>query len=85
MDQLRQERLRRGLSLEEAAQAMGFGVDEPESWESGGSEPFGSQLVVMYKFYGCSPDYLLGLVEERDAGLGSESLVSNETGVRYVL
>ena len=72
MDTLRLERLRLGLSLEEAAEGMGVDARQLEGWESGELEPMGSQLVAMSKFYGCSPDYLLGLAGRRCVGLGAE-------------
>ena len=69
MERLREERIRLGLTLADAAKQTGFSASELEGWESGRAEPLGSQLVKLSLFYGCSPDWLLDLSEDRDAGL----------------
>lgn len=67
---LLQERLHLGLTVKEAAQGMGVPAALLNAWETGEVEPLGSHLVIMSRFYGCSPDYLLGLAADRMAGLG---------------
>lgn len=67
-----EERLRSGLALEDAAREMGIPAALLESLESGVREVCGSQLVSMSRLYDCSPDYLLGLSDDRHAGLVKE-------------
>ena len=59
---LKHERLRAGLALEDAARGMGVPAEVLERWESGEEEMRGDDIVRVCRFYGCSPDYLLGLV-----------------------
>ena len=68
-NRFRDERLRLGLSVEEAAAGMGVPPRVLEGWETGRDEPRGSGLVAMSSLYGCSPDYLIGLADGRQVGL----------------
>ena len=61
----RSERLRLGLTLEEAAKGIGVRPDELRKWEDGDDEPYAQDLRRIAMFYGCSPDYLLGIKECR--------------------
>ena len=61
----RSARQRAVLSLDEAAAGIGVGPDTLQAWEDGTSEPFGDDLCRMAELYGCSPDYLLGMAEQR--------------------
>ena len=61
----KEERLRLGLSLEDAAKGMGVRLELLHKWEIGESEPLAVNLRRMAEFYGCSPDHLLGLKERR--------------------
>lgn len=62
---IRAERARLNLSQADVADAIGVHVNMISRYESGMSEPSGSVLVRMAAFFECSPDYLLGLCEER--------------------
>lgn len=64
-DDLRNARIRRGLTLEQAAMRVGVCPELLRGWEEGASEPLGFQLRRIAEAYGCSPDELLGLPEQR--------------------
>lgn len=62
---IRAERARLNLSQADVANAIGIHVNMISRYESGENEPSASVLVRMAAFFGCSPDYLLGLCDER--------------------
>ena len=62
---IRAERARLGLSAADVANAIGVHVNMIYRYESGVSKPSGDVLVRLAAFFECSPDYLLGLCEER--------------------
>lgn len=64
-DDLRNARIRRGLTLEQAARIVGVRAELLREWEEGVSEPLGFHLRRIAEAYGCSPDELLGLPERR--------------------
>ena len=66
---MREERVRLGLSVEEAAAGMGVAPAALRSWEAGEDEPRGSDLLRMSRYYGCSPDWLLGMAKGRTRGM----------------
>lgn len=70
-DRLRNERLRRGMSIEDAAREIGVSVSVLRRLESGRRDYRASELVGVARLYGCSPDYLLGLTDDRRAGFVS--------------
>ena len=63
---LRAERARLDMTAAEVADAIGVHVNMVYRYESGESEPRGSVLVKMAALFGCSPEYLLGLTDERN-------------------
>lgn len=63
---IRAERARLNLTQADLAIAVGVHVNMVCRYESGESEPSGGVLVRMAAFFGCSPDYLLGLCDERN-------------------
>lgn len=63
---IRAERARLDLSQADVANAIGVHVNMISRYESGVSEPSGSVLVRLASFFECSPDYLLGLCDERN-------------------
>lgn len=65
---LRRERELRGLGVEEAARALGVAAALLEAWEGDKTEPYATDLISLSRYYHCSPDYLLGLSNERAAG-----------------
>lgn len=62
---IRAERARLNLTQAEVASAIGVHVNMIRRYESDKSKPSGDVLVRLAAFFECSPDYLLGLCEER--------------------
>jgi transcriptional regulator with XRE-family HTH domain len=62
---IRVERARLNLSQADVANAIGIHVNMISRYESGVNEPSASVLVRLASFFKCSPDYLLGLCDER--------------------
>lgn len=60
-DNIRAERVRSGMTVEELAEAIGARPSLVQAWEQGDAEPYASDLVRLSRLFGCSPDYLLGL------------------------
>lgn len=56
---MRAERAKLGLSAKEVANSIGVHENALLRWEEGASEPLGSNLIALSKFYGVSPEYLL--------------------------
>ncbi|WP_417064479.1 helix-turn-helix domain-containing protein [Gordonibacter urolithinfaciens] len=46
---------------------MGVSENALLRWESGEAEPMAGNLVKLSHLYGCSPEYLLGYTNERNA------------------
>ena len=68
---MRAERARRGLTQAELADALGVVAMSVVRWESGASEPDTRNLIRMSRLYGCTPEYLLDLVDEPHKELDS--------------
>ncbi len=62
---MKEERLRAGLSAKEAAEKIGVHENALLRWEAGTAEPMGSNLVKLASLYGCAPEYLLGVTDDR--------------------
>ena len=62
---MRSERARAGLSSSQVAEKVGVSKHTILNWEANRTVPDGDKLIELAKLYGCSPDYLLGLTEER--------------------
>lgn len=62
---IRAERARLNLTAADVANAIGVHINMIYRYESGVSKPSGDVLVRLAAFFECSPDYLLGLCEER--------------------
>lgn len=56
---MKAERARKGMTIRQVAAAVGVHENAVLRWESGFSEPMGSNLIELSKLYGCSPEYLL--------------------------
>ena len=59
------ERVRLDLTIEEAASRLDVAKNTLTNWELGKTAPNGMDLIKLSGFYGCSTDWLLGLTEER--------------------
>ena len=63
---MKAERKRHRLTASEVADAVGVNTNQIFRWESGIQEPSASRLLKLAGLYQCSPDYLLGLTDERE-------------------
>lgn len=63
---MRAERVRRGLSIEEVAKSVGMHPNTLNRWEHGEADPLAINLVNLAQLYGCTPEYLLGMTDKRD-------------------
>ena len=64
---MKAERARLGLSAKTVALRIGVSENALLRWESGEAEPMAGNLVKLSHLYGCSPEYLLGYTNERNA------------------
>ena len=64
---MKAERARLGLSLEEAANSIGVNRNSLFRWENGEVEPTAENLAKLAQFYGCSVEYLVEQTSERTA------------------
>ena len=62
---IKSERVRIGLSQDVLAEKLGVHVNSVRKWENGETQPGSMSLIAMSKIFNCSPDYLLGLTDER--------------------
>lgn len=65
-------RIERDYTLKQVADGTGLTESAVSRYESGKREPNGRVISYFCKFYGVSADYLLGLVDKRDAHYGEE-------------
>lgn len=63
---MRAERVRLGLTAKEVAARVGVHENALLRWENGISEPLGQNLIKLSELYSCSPEYLLGMTDERN-------------------
>lgn len=66
---IRSERVRAGESVEQVAEAIGVTASSVLKWESHETEPSGRNLVNLANHFGCSADYLLDMIDERNGQL----------------
>lgn len=59
---MRAERVRKGLTQTELANTLGVTQLTVSRWESGECEPSAKSLVNMASLYGCTVEYLLDIV-----------------------
>jgi transcriptional regulator with XRE-family HTH domain len=63
---MRAERVRHGMTLEEAAKVAGMHPNTLGKWERGEADPLAENLVRLARLYGCTPEYLLDLTDDRE-------------------
>lgn len=63
---MKAERVRRGLSIQQVSEMVGVHVNAVSRWENGEAEPMGSNLIKLSRLYSCSPEYLMEQTNERD-------------------
>lgn len=62
---MRAERARARLTTAQVAEAVGVHKNAYQRWERGEAEPTASNLLKLSELFGCTPDYLLGLTDDR--------------------
>lgn len=61
------ERVRCNLTIKQVADAIDVHPNAVSRWESGTAEPSASNLIALSNLYGCTPEYLLDMTDERTA------------------
>lgn len=69
LSNMRKERLERGLSIQEVATAISVHPNAIGRWEMGKAEPMSNNLMALCNLYECSPEYLLGMTDERNGAV----------------
>jgi len=64
---MRRERLEHDLSIKEVADAINVHPNAVSRWETNQTEPTSSNLIALCRLYECSPEYLLGMTDDRHA------------------
>ena len=67
LSNMRKERLECGYSIQEVAEKIDVHPNAVSRWETGKTDPAASNLIALCKLYGCSPEYLLGLTDDKQA------------------
>ena len=62
---MRAERARNGLTVQQVADALGVHANAVSRWENEDSEPSSRNLIALCRLYDCSPEYLLDMTDER--------------------
>lgn len=62
---MRAERARLGLSLDDVARAVGVNKNSVQRWETGEVEPVSENLQKLSDLYGCTVEYLLEQTDDR--------------------
>ena len=60
------ERKKLGITSDEAACRLGVHPNTYSNWERGEATPTGDNLIKLVHLYGGTPEYLLGLTDQRD-------------------
>ncbi len=67
MNRIRDLRKEHGLSQQELAQKLGVNQTAVSQWERGATTPSSTVMVDLCKLWDVTPDFLLGLSEEKKA------------------
>lgn len=65
MDNLKRERQSAGLSIQKLADMLGVHRNTVSGWEDGRFEPSSKNIVQLTAIFGCTPDYLLDMTDDR--------------------
>lgn len=63
---IKSERVRIGMSADEVAAKVGVSLNALYAWENGSANPRSDNLMKLAQLYKCSPEYLLGMTDERN-------------------
>lgn len=61
------ERVKNGYTIKEVGKLIGAHPNAVSRWESGTTEPTANNLIALCKLYGCSPEYLLDMTDDKHA------------------
>lgn len=64
---MRLERVKRFLTLNQVAKSVGIHPNTLARWERGEAEPTARNLIELARYYGTSTDYLLGCTTDCNA------------------
>ncbi len=67
MNRIRDLRKEHGLSQQELAQKLGVNQTAVSQWERGATTPSSTTMVDLCKLWDVTPDFLLGLSQEKKA------------------
>lgn len=62
---MRAERVRNNLTLEQVGKEIGAHPNAVSRWELGKAEPTSSNLIALCNLYGCTPEYLLDITDDK--------------------
>lgn len=62
---MRRERLEHDMSINDVAAALDVHPNAVSRWETNQTEPTSRNLIALCKLYNCSPEYLLGMTDNR--------------------
>ena len=60
------ERKKLGITSDEAACRLGVHPNTYSNWERGEATPTGDNLIKLVHLHGGTPEYLLGMTDQRD-------------------
>ena len=63
---MKAERARRGLSAREVSELIGVSVNQISRWETGEQEPSASNIINLSRLYECTPEYLMGITDDKN-------------------
>lgn len=63
---MKAERARNGMTIKQVAEILNVHPNAIQRWESGEAEPLASNLIALCNIYKCTPEYLLGMTDDRN-------------------
>lgn len=66
LNNMRAERARNNFSIEQVADKIGVHQNAVSRWENGQTEPSARNLISLCRLYGCTPEYLLDMTDDRN-------------------
>ena len=64
---MRKERFEKGLTIKQVSDAINVHPNAISRWENGDTDPTASNLMALCRLYDCSPEYLLGMTDDKHA------------------
>lgn len=63
---MKAERSRSGLTIKQVSEMLNVHQNAVYRWERGEVEPTASNLIALCGIYGCTPEYMLDMTEDRN-------------------